>query len=81
MLFQLDGLHHDTPAIAHALRAIDPACRVEAGPQPGQLEVQAQMTADQIIAALGRAGYVASRTSEPLQMHVSGGSTCCGSCS
>jgi copper chaperone len=43
--------------------------------------VAAQLTSGQVIAALQQAGYEANRVSEPRQIHVSGGSTCCGSCS
>jgi copper chaperone len=81
MLFQVKDLAGATDAIAAILRALDANARVTGDPAAGQIEVAAQLTSGQVIAALQQAGYEASRVSEPRQIHVSGGSTCCGSCS
>ncbi len=81
MLFQVKDLAGDTGAIVAALRAHDARAQVAVDPLVGQIDVSAQLTAGQIIAALQTVGYEASRMSEPRQIHVSGGSDCCGSCS
>ncbi|MFC5437184.1 hypothetical protein ACFPME_11490 [Rhodanobacter umsongensis] len=81
MLFQVKDLAGDTGAIAAALRAHDANAKVTSDLLAGRIDVSAQLTANQVIAALLAAGYEASRMSEPRQIHVSGGSDCCGSCS
>ncbi len=81
MLFQVKDFAGDTGAIAAILRAHDANARVTGEPVAGQLDVAAQLTSSQVIAALHEAGYEAVRVSEPRQIHVSGGSSCCGSCS
>jgi copper chaperone len=81
MLFHVKDLADDTANLAAALRAHDANARVDLDAVPGQIRVAAQMTSDQIVGVLGNAGYEANRVSEPRQIHVSGGSTCCGSCS
>ena len=81
MLFQVKDLAGDTGAIAAILRAHDANAQVTGDPVGGQIDVAAQLTSGQVITALQEAGYEASRVSEPRQIHVSGGSTCCGSCS
>ena len=81
MLFQVKNLTADTGAIVAALRAHDTGAKVTCDAAAGQIDVSAQLTSGQVIAALQGAGYEASRMSEPQQIHVSGGSDCCGSCS
>lgn len=80
MLFQVKDLAGDTGAIAAILRTHDAHAKVTADPGAGQIDVAAQLTSGQVINALQAAGYEASRVSEVQQIHVSGGSTCCGSC-
>lgn len=80
MLFQVKDLAGDTATLTAALRAHDAHARVDCDMAAGQIEVAAQLTSEQVIAALHGAGYVASRVSAPRQIHVSGGSDCCGSC-
>lgn len=80
MLFQVKDFAGDTGAIAAILQAHDANAKVAADPAVGQIDVAAQMTSGQVINALQEAGFEASRVSEPAQIHVSGGSTCCGSC-
>jgi copper chaperone len=81
MLFQVKNLAGDTVTIAAALSALDAHAKVVGDLAAGTIDVTAQLTSGQVIAALQAAGYQASRVSEPRQIHVSGGSTCCGSCS
>lgn len=81
MLFQVKDFAGNTGAIAAILRAHDANAQVTGEPVVGQIDVAAQLTSNQIITALHEAGYEAARVSEPRQIHVSGGSTCCGSCS
>ena len=80
MLFHVKDLANDTATLAATLRAHDADARVDLDTVAGQIKVTARMTSDQIVAALGEAGYEANRVSELQQIHVSGGSTCCGSC-
>lgn len=84
MLFQvkdLAGDTGDTGALVAVLRACDAHAQVTVDPSTGQIDVSAQLTAGEVVAALQAAGYEASRVSEPRRIHVSGGSDCCGSCS
>lgn len=81
MLFQVKNLAADTSGIIAALRVHDTHVRVVGDPVAGQIDVAAQLTSGEVIAILHEAGYEASRLSEPRQVHVSGGSDCCGSCS
>ncbi len=81
MLFQVKNLAEDTGAIAAILRAHDASANVTGDIAAGQINVAAQLTSGQVVTALQDAGYELSRVSEPRQIHVSGGSTCCGSCS
>ena len=81
MLFEVKDLAADAGAIAVILRAHDANAKVTADVAAGQIDVSAQLTSGQVISALQEAGYEANRVSEPRQIHVSGGSTCCGSCS
>lgn len=80
MLFQVKNLAGDAGAITTILQAHDANVKVTGDVAAGQIDVAAQLTSGQVISALQSAGYEASRLSEPQQIHVSGGSTCCGSC-
>ncbi|KZC17948.1 hypothetical protein RHOFW510R12_30675 [Rhodanobacter sp. FW510-R12] len=81
MLFQVKELAGHAGAVVAAVLALEPNAKVACDPAAGQIDVDAPLTSGQIIAALQAAGYAAERLSEPRQIHVSGGSTCCGSCS
>ncbi|CAM1000046.1 HMA domain-containing protein [Rhodanobacter sp. Root179] len=81
MLFEVKNLVDDAGAIAAILRTHDANAKVTGDVATGQIDVSAQLTSGQVITALQEAGFAASRVSEPQQIHVSGGSTCCGSCS
>lgn len=80
MLFQVDGLAENTDSILAVLRVQDAGAKITCDMAAGQVDVSAQLTSEQVLAALRSIGYVASRLSEPRQIHVSGGSDCCGSC-
>jgi copper chaperone len=81
MLFQVNGPIEDSGAIVAALRMLDPRSTVACDLQAGRIDVSAQLTSAQVLTALAGLGYQASRASEPRQIHVGGGSDCCGSCS
>ena len=68
----------DAATLAAALRPLDPDAKVALDAAHGRLEVISSASSEQVLAALREAGYAA----EPLEreVHVSGGSTCCGGC-
>lgn len=78
MQFELSAGGHDVAVLTAALRVLDPQARVVLDAARGRLEVLASASSAQILDALGKAGCVA----RPLEkeVHVSGGSTCCGHC-
>ena len=77
MQFELSAPRPDASLLAAALRPLDPEVKVVLD-QRGRLEVMSTATADQVIVALEQMGCVAT----PLEkdVHISGGSTCCGHC-
>ncbi len=81
MLFQVNGLTENTGDILAVLRVHDARATIACDLTAGQVDVSGQLTSEQVLAALRSIGYAASRMSEPRQIHVSGGSDCCGSCS
>ena len=78
MQFELSNAHPDTASLTVAMRALDPQAKVVLDADRGRLEVLASASGEQILDALARIGCVA----RPLQkeVHLSGGSTCCGHC-
>ena len=78
MQYQLSTCHHDAAAFTAALRPLDPGVQVALDAARGHLEVLANLTGNQVLDALRNMGCEAV----PLQtdVHISGGSTCCGSC-
>jgi copper chaperone len=78
MQFELASCHHDAAAITAALRPLDPRVKVVLDAGRGRLEVLASATGAQVLGALERIGCAA----RPLEkdVHISGGSTCCGHC-
>jgi copper chaperone len=78
MQFELSTAHPDAAAITAAMRALDPQARVALDTGRGHLEVLASASGAQILDALARIGC----TARPLEkeVHISGGSTCCGHC-
>lgn len=78
MQFELSAGGHDAAALTAALRALDPQARIALDAARGRLEVLASASGAQILDALQKVGCVA-RLQEK-EVHVSGGSTCCGHC-
>jgi len=78
MQYQLPTSHHDAAAFTEALRPLDPDVQIALDAPRGYLEVLANATRNQVLDALRRMGCEAV----PLEtdLHIGGGSTCCGSC-
>lgn len=78
MQFELSAGNPDATALAAALRPLDPDARIALDAARGRLEVISTATAVQVQDVLQAIGCVA----RPLQqdVHISGGSTCCGHC-
>lgn len=78
MQFELSAGGHDAGMLTAALRALDPQARIALDAARGRLEVLASASGAQILDALQKAGCVARLLKK--EVHVSGGSTCCGHC-
>jgi copper chaperone len=78
MQFELTAPRLDANLLASALRQLDPEVKVVLDAHRGKLEVISTATAGQVLVALEELGCVA----RPLEkeVHISGGSTCCGHC-
>jgi copper chaperone len=78
MQYQLSTCHHDAAAFTAALRPLDPNVQIALDAARGRLEVLANATGNQVLDVLRTMDCDAV----PLetQVHISGGSTCCGSC-
>ncbi|MGY1457874.1 MULTISPECIES: hypothetical protein [unclassified Luteimonas] len=78
MQFELSG-KADAAMLSTAMRPLDPDAKIALDLENGRLEVISSASSEQIVAALRKVGYAA----EPLvqELHISGGSTCCGGCS
>ena len=78
MQFELSGTP-DVARLATALRPLDPDAKLALDANSGRLEVLSSASSEQVLAVLRDAGHAA----EPLEqdVHISGGSTCCGGCS
>jgi hypothetical protein len=78
MQFELSSRNHDAAMLAAALRPFDPEVKVALDAARGRLEVIGTATAAQVLDVLQEIGCVA----RPLEkdVHISGGSTCCGHC-
>lgn len=79
MQFELSARDLDATTLAAALRPLDPDARIALDAARGRLEVISTATAVQVRDALAGIGCAAT----PLEkdVHISGGSTCCGHCS
>jgi len=79
MQFELTTCTHDATTLTAALRPLDRDARVTLDDASGHLEVISTATTEQVQSALEQLGCAAT----PLQddIHISGGSTCCGGCS
>lgn len=78
MQFELSTAHPDADPITAAIRALDPDARVVLDAGRGRLEVLASASGAQILDALRSVGCVATPLEK--EVHISGGSTCCGHC-
>lgn len=68
----------DAARLAAALQPLDPDARIALDARRGKLEVLTVASAEQVLTALESIGWSA----RPLEqdVHISGGSTCCGHC-
>ncbi len=78
MQFELSTRRLDAAEIANALRPLDPDARVAFDADHGHLEVLSSASAAQVLGVLDAMGCVATPLSQ--DVHISGGSTCCGQC-
>lgn len=78
MQFELTAPRLEANLLAAALRPLDPDVKVVLDDHRGKLEVISTATAQQVVVALEELGCAA----KPLEkeVHISGGSTCCGHC-
>ena len=68
----------DASRLAAALRPLDPEARIALDPRRSRLEVLTVASAQQVLTALESIGWSARALEQ--EVHVSGGSTCCGHC-
>lgn len=78
MQFELLTYPHDAASIAVAMRTLDTHATVTLDATHGRLEVLTQASAAQVLGKLQGLGCAARLLEQPV--HISGGSTCCGSC-
>lgn len=78
MQFKLSTRTHDATMIAAALRTLDPEVQVTLDARRGNLEVLSSATGPQVLAVLETIGCPADALEK--DVHISGGSTCCGHC-
>ena len=78
MQFELSTHDLDATRLAAALQPLDPEARIVLDAARGRLEVISTATAAQVQEALQDIGYVAKPLAK--DVHISGGSTCCGHC-
>lgn len=78
MQFELSTPNLDATKLAAAMRPLDPDARIAVDAKRGRLEVISVATVAQVLGALDAIGHAAT----PLEqdVHISGGSTCCGHC-
>lgn len=79
MQFELATRHLDATVLAAALQPVDPDARIAFDAANGSLEVMSTATVVQVQDALQAIGCPA--TPLDTEVHISGGSTCCGGCS
>ncbi|MGY0612192.1 MULTISPECIES: hypothetical protein [unclassified Luteimonas] len=79
MQFDLSAGKFDVAMLTTALRPLDPDAKITLDSGSGRLDVVSVASQEQILEALKKVGCQA----EPAvhELHVSGGSTCCGGCS
>ena len=78
MQFELSTNEIDAMQMTNVLRSLDPNVRLAFDEKRGRLEVLSTATAAQVLGALDSIGCVATPLLQ--EVHISGGSTCCGHC-
>ena len=78
MQFELSVRNLDAAALASAIAPLDPAATIALDAAHGRLEVMSTETAAQVLDALQGIGCMARQLDQ--DVHISGGSTCCGHC-
>ena len=78
MQFELSVRDLDTTLLAAALRPLDPDARIVHDAARGRLEVVSTATATQVLDVLQEIDDTATPLEQ--EVHISGGSTCCGHC-
>lgn len=78
MQFELSTRNLDPAMLTAALRPLDPDARIALDATRGRLEVISAATAVQVLDVLQEIGCEAKLLEQ--DVHISGGSTCCGHC-
>lgn len=78
MQFDING-RPDAATLAAALRPLDPEARIALDADSGRLDITTRAGTADVADALRRAGIAVTPVVQ--ELHVSGGSTCCGGCS
>lgn len=78
MQFQISGTAPDANVLAAALRLLDPDAGVTVDAAHGNVEVLSSASSKDVVDALERLGVKATLLER--EVHISGGSTCCGGC-
>lgn len=79
MQFQISSCHVDTSKLVAAMRPIDPNARITVDSAHDRFEVISSATAEEVQGVLDELGCLVTPLDK--EVHISGGSTCCGGCS
>ena len=79
MQFQLTSCQLDSSKLTAAMRPLDPDARITLDFANDRLEVISSARAEQVQSVLDQLGCSATPLDQ--EVHISGGSTCCGGCS
>lgn len=79
MQFQLTSCQLDSSKLTAAMRPLDPDARITLDSTNDRLEVISSASAEQVQGVLDQLGCSATPLDQ--EVHISGGSTCCGGCS
>ena len=79
MQFQISSCPVDATKLAAAMRPLDPDARVTVDSAHDRLEVISSASAEQVQGVLDQLGCAVTPLEK--EVHISGGSTCCGGCS
>ena len=78
MQFQIHSGVPEAAILNAALRRLDPDAGIVLDARKGRLEVLSTANASEVLGALDAVGCLATPLLE--EVHISGGSTCCGHC-